>query len=155
MKHCFRTSAALAMALAMTALTFPVQAEVHNNAWHATPEPETCAEVGAYSTKAVVIRDASQLHRVVSNIEQLNYLRGYADSDAGLSLSLELPDVADADALAAQVAADKAAADAAAAVAAQAAALAAGGVPPTVATPEVPAAAAATAPHGGGGKHKR
>jgi hypothetical protein len=93
MSNRFRTSVALfaALAAAGPALAFPTVVELHNNHFRLAVEPETSAEVPAYSALKVTVRDADQLKRMVGNVEQLNGLGGYAE-DVGLTVVvLDLP----------------------------------------------------------------
>lgn len=97
--------AVMAAALAASGAAYPVQAELHNTAWRPAVEPETCTEVPGEGSAAVTIRDADQLQRVLSNIEQLNVLAGWPD---GVGLAVELPGVTEADLqLAAMAAAER------------------------------------------------
>lgn len=88
------TLVALAAALAAaqaTATAFPLQVELHNNNWRPGVEPETSTMVEPYAKAEVTVRDKDQLARVVSNIEQLNFIMGCIE-DAGLSIELPWED---------------------------------------------------------------
>lgn len=133
------TSLAL-MVAAMSAVgaTYPVTVQFENNTWTHGVEPETCTEALPYQSATMVIRDADQFNRVLSNLDGVNLLSGWIDG-AGLFIVLPGAD----EALAAL--AEKAAADAA--LAAQSAGTgeqevksdAAPGTDEALAAPETPA----------------
>lgn len=77
------------MVAAMAAMgsAFPVAVEFHNNTWTHGVEPETCTEALPYQSAPMVIRDADQFQRVLSNLEGVNALSGWVDG-AGLFIVL-------------------------------------------------------------------
>ncbi len=80
----FRTSVLVAAALACaSSMAFPIEITIHNDVFLTNVEPETSTVVEAYGTAKVAIRDADQLLRIASNIEQLNAVNGWVDG-AGL-----------------------------------------------------------------------
>lgn len=125
------TSLAL-MVAAMSAVgsAFPVTVELHNNTWTHGVEPETCTEALPYQSSRMVIRDADQFVRVLSNLEGINTLSGWVD---GAGLFIVLPG---ADEALAALAEKKAAEDAPPAAVTEAA--------PAPATDQAPAEAVAT-----------
>lgn len=96
------------MVAAMAAMgsAFPVAVELHNNTWTHGVEPETCTEALPYQSAPMVIRDADQFQRVLSNLEGVNALSCWVDG-AGLFIVLPGADEALA-ALEATSAADEA-----------------------------------------------
>ena len=107
------TSLALMVAaMAAVGSAFPVTVELHNNTWTHGVEPETCTEAAAYTSATMVIRDADQFQRVLSNLEGVNHLSGWVD---GAGLFIVLPGADEALAAAAERQAQSAAATNAAA----------------------------------------
>lgn len=82
------TSLAL-MVAAMSAVgaTYPVTVQFENNTWTHGVEPETCTEALPYQSATMVIRDADQFNRVLSNLDGVNLLSGWIDG-AGLFIVL-------------------------------------------------------------------
>lgn len=62
---------------------FPAQMVLRNNTWREHIDPETRTVVGPYSQAEVVIANADQLARVVSNTDQLNVINEWPEP-AGL-----------------------------------------------------------------------
>ncbi len=123
MQH-IKSVAAMAAAMAAASLSYPVRATIGNTVWRGFIEPELGASVPGEGRVEVSIRDADQLQRVLTNIEQLNLVNQIPESD-GLSLLFEVPqpnDPAAAEAAARAAAAEAAAAEAAAKQAAEKAA---------------------------------
>ena len=72
----------------IAANAFPLSVGMENNSWRPAVEPETSTLIEAYKTADVVVRDADQLVRVMSNIEQLNAIAQWPE---GVGLALVFP----------------------------------------------------------------
>ena len=82
------TLVALSAMASVAASAFPLSVGMENNSWRPAVEPETSTLIEAYKTADVVVRDADQLVRVMSNIEQLNAIAQWPE---GVGLALVFP----------------------------------------------------------------
>ena len=124
--------AVMAAAMLASAAAFPVEVEVRNSVWRNMVEPESGVEVPGSGSVKFSVRDADQLQRMLTNVDQINVAFQWpegeglsihfgADADDGVTAAAQAAQVA-AEAQAAQAAADAEAAAQAAQQAADAAA---------------------------------
>lgn len=88
--------AALLAGMAAVGAAFPVTLELQNSVWRSLVEPESGKEVpgaceGVPGAAAFELRSEDQFVRILSNVEQINFINGFVD---GEGLSIVFPGVA-------------------------------------------------------------